>query len=91
MCIRDRAIYNSILKKKPDDIGLLAIASNNSISLNKDQNLFDSKKKIRSATADGLQHKLTSRQRRDIAINQCLLSLYTNQVNMSYCMYLLAY
>lgn len=77
-----QAVYNSILKKKPDDVGLLAIASNNSIALNKDQNLFDSKKKIRNATTDGLQHKLTSRQRKEIAINQCLLSLYTNQVNI---------
>lgn len=75
-----QAIYNAILKRKPDDIGLIAIVSNNSITLNRDQNVFDSKKKIRSATAEGLQNKLTSRQRKTIRINQCLLSVYTNQV-----------
>lgn len=77
-----QAVYNAILKHKPDDIGLVAIVSNNSITLNRDQNVFDSKKKIRSATVGiGLQNKLTSRQRKAIHINQCLLSVYTNQVN----------
>lgn len=85
-----QAVYNAILKRKPDDIGLVAIASNNSITLNRDQNVFDSKKKIRSATADGLQNKLTSRQRKTIRINQCLLSAYTNQVNSHKCLVSLA-
>ena len=42
--------------------------------------MFDSKKKMKVATADGLQHKLVSEQRKTIAINQCLLYMYTNQV-----------
>lgn len=74
-----RVIYTDTLKKKPDDIGLIAIASNNLITLNKDQNVFDSKKKMKSATVDGLEHKLTSRQRKHIALNQLLLSLLTSQ------------
>ena len=45
-----------------------------------DQNVFDSKKKIKVATADGLQQKLVSEQRKTIAINQCLLYMYSNQV-----------
>ncbi len=45
-----------------------------------DQNVFDSKKKMKVATADGLQQKLTSEQRKTIAVNQCLLYMYTNQV-----------
>jgi len=73
-----QVVYNAMLKRKPDDIGLVAIASNNSITLNRDQNVFDSKKKIRSAMAEGLNNKLTSRQRKAIRINQCLLSIYTN-------------
>lgn len=73
-------IYTAILKRKPDDIGLVAIASNNSVAINKDQNIFDSKKKMKNATSDGLQHKLTSRQRRDVAFNQCLFAMYNNQV-----------
>lgn len=44
--------------------------------------MFDSKKKIKQATADGLEHKLTSEQQYSIAINQCLLSMYTNQQDL---------
>ncbi|XP_039283174.1 signal recognition particle subunit SRP72 isoform X1 [Nilaparvata lugens] len=74
-----QAIYNATLKRKPDDIGLTAICSANSVAINRDQNIFDSKKKMKNATSDGLQHKLTSRQRRDIAFNQCLFAMYNNQ------------
>nr|XP_033342441.1 signal recognition particle subunit SRP72 [Megalopta genalis] len=74
-----QALYTSALKAKPDDIALVAVASNNLVCLNKDQNVFDSKKRMKSATHDSLEHKLTSRQRRNIAYNQCLLALYTDQ------------
>lgn len=91
-----QGIYTTALKRKPDDISLVAIASNNSVVINKDQNVFDSKKKMKSASSDGLEHKLTSRQRKNIAVNQCLMLLYTNQVivqplchNYSYCNFLL--
>lgn len=73
-------LYLAALKAKPDDIALVAVASNNIVTLNKDQNVFDSKKRMRSATHEGLEHKLTSRQRKSIAYNQCLLTMYTNQV-----------
>ncbi|XP_038065428.1 signal recognition particle subunit SRP72-like [Patiria miniata] len=72
-------IYNQLVKSRPSDIGLMAVASNNIVSLNKDQNVFDSKKKIKATTADGLQHKLTSSQQSAIAYNRCILMLYTNQ------------
>jgi signal recognition particle subunit SRP72 len=74
-----QSIYTAALKQKPDDIGLVAIASNNMVAINKDQNVFDSKKKMKNATLEGLEHKLTSRQRRNIALNHCLLTHYTNQ------------
>ncbi|CAL7937724.1 unnamed protein product [Xylocopa violacea] len=74
-----QTLYTSALKAKPDDIALVAVASNNLVCLNKDQNVFDSKKRMKSATHDSLEHKLTSRQRRTIAYNQCLLALYTDQ------------
>lgn len=76
-----QALYISALKAKPDDIALVAVASNNLVCLNKDQNVFDSKKRMKSATHDSLEHKLTSRQRRNIAYNQCLLALYTDQAD----------
>ncbi|XP_015603378.1 signal recognition particle subunit SRP72 [Cephus cinctus] len=74
-----QTLYAAALKAKPDDIALVAVASNNLVTLNKDQNVFDSKKRMKSATHEGLEHKLTSRQRRSIAYNQCLLAMYTNQ------------
>lgn len=74
-----QVLYTNALKAKPDDIVLIAVASNNLITLNKDQNVFDSKKRMKYATNDGLEHKLTSKQRCSIAYNQCLLALYTNQ------------
>lgn len=77
-----QGIYNAILKSKPNDIGLVAVASNNSVTINRDQNLFDSKKKMKNATAEGVEHKLTTLQRKNIAFNQCLLTVYTNQVEL---------
>lgn len=73
-------LYSQVLKQKPSDPGLCAVASNNVVSINKDQNVFDSKKKMKVATAAGLEHKLTSQQQLVIALNQCLLFMYTNQV-----------
>lgn len=74
-----QALYTAALKAKPDDIALVAVASNNLVCLNKDQNVFDSKKRMKSATHESLEHKLTSKQRRNIAYNQCLLAFYTDQ------------
>lgn len=73
------AIYADALKHKSDDPALTAVASNNMVAINKDQNVFDSKKKIRAALADACEHKLTTRQKKIIAVNNCLLTLYTNQ------------
>jgi len=80
-----QALYTAALKTKPDDIALIAVASSNLVCLNKDQNVFDSKKRMKSATHESLEHKLTSRQRRNIAYNQCLLAFYTDQVNPFFC------
>lgn len=73
------AIYSDMLKTKSDDVALTAVASNNMVAINKSQNVFDSKKKIRAAMADACEHKLTARQKKTIALNNCLLTLYTNQ------------
>ncbi|CAH1782975.1 unnamed protein product [Owenia fusiformis] len=72
-------MYNTVVKQRPSDMGLLAVASNNIVTIHKEQNVFDSKKKIKVATADGLHQKLTTEQRKLIAINQALLLMYTNQ------------
>ncbi|XP_039962409.1 signal recognition particle subunit SRP72 [Bactrocera tryoni] len=71
-------IYAECLRNKPKDPVLVAVASNNSVVINKDQNVFDSKKKIRSAMSDACESKLTSRQKKAIALNNCLLAFLTN-------------
>ncbi|CAH3122603.1 unnamed protein product [Pocillopora meandrina] len=73
-------LYNQVLKSKPDDLALAAVASNNIITLNRDRDVFDSKKKVKSMTADGLEHKSTASQQRTMAFNRCLLLFYTNQL-----------
>lgn len=73
------AIYAETLKNKPTDPALIAVASNNAVVINKDQNVFDSKKKIRNAMIDAVEHKLNSRQKKSIAVNNCILALFTHQ------------
>ncbi|CAL1536982.1 unnamed protein product [Lymnaea stagnalis] len=72
-------LYNLVLKTKPSDAGLVAVVSNNVVTINKDQNIFDSKRKIKAATGDNLKHKTVSAQRQHIDINQCLVHMYSNQ------------
>ncbi|KAL7638501.1 UNVERIFIED_CONTAM: hypothetical protein RMT77_011071 [Armadillidium vulgare] len=73
------AIYNAVLKTKPDDPALLAIVNNNIVAINREANVFDSKKRLKTTIAPGLEHKLTSRQRGVISLNHCLLAYHTSQ------------
>uniref|UniRef100_A0A2I3H146 Signal recognition particle subunit SRP72 n=1 Tax=Nomascus leucogenys TaxID=61853 RepID=A0A2I3H146_NOMLE len=63
-------LYNQIIKLKPTDVGLLAVIANNIITINKDQNVFDSKK---------VEFKLSKKQLQAIEFNKALLAMYTNQ------------
>ncbi|KAH9518925.1 Signal recognition particle core component [Bulinus truncatus] len=72
-------LYNQVLKTKPTDAGLIAVVSNNIVTINKEQNIFDSKRKIKAATGEHLKHKTVTSQRQHIDINQCLVHLYSNQ------------
>jgi signal recognition particle subunit SRP72 len=72
-------IYTKSLKVKPSDIGLAAVAANNILSLNRDQNIFDSKKRIRTINAEGVENRITRKQLCYMRVNQCLFSLHTNQ------------
>lgn len=74
-------LYNLTLKQRPSDNAIIAVAANNIVTVNKDQNMFDSKKKIKMAVAEGLESKLTSQQRRAIALNHCLLLYHTGQLD----------
>lgn len=69
------------MKTKIEDIALIAVASNNIVSINRDQNLFDSKKKMKSALNDGLIYKLPSKQRKLIALNNAIFNYYINQID----------
>ncbi|KAK1175652.1 signal recognition particle subunit SRP72-like [Acipenser oxyrinchus oxyrinchus] len=72
-------LYNQVIKLKPTDVGLLAVTANNIITINKDQNVFDSKKKVKLTNADGVEHKLAKKQLQAIDFNKALLAMYTNQ------------
>ncbi|KAK4312032.1 hypothetical protein Pmani_016498 [Petrolisthes manimaculis] len=73
------SIYNNVLKARPDDSALLSIINNNLVAINQGANVFDSRKRMKVATASGLEHKLTSRQRGTITLNHALLAYHTNQ------------
>lgn len=72
-------IYTDVLKCKIEDSGLLAVINNNLVAINKDQHLFDSKKRIRAATHESLEQKLNYSQRQTIQMNSCLLLFHLNQ------------
>lgn len=72
-------LYSTNLKLKLEDIALTAVACNNMVCINKDQNLFDSKKKMKTALNDALKHKLPSESRKYISLNNALFTYYINQ------------
>ena len=77
-----QVLYQKVLKMKPSDTALIAIAANNSATINGSQNVFDSRRKLKLARAalDGTEAKLTSRQRQALSVNQCLFLGLTSQV-----------
>lgn len=73
--------YNSSVKF--GDASITAVASNNMVCLNKDQNVFDSKKRLKAATGHELELKLNSMQKKTIAFNEILFSIITNQNDLA--------
>jgi len=51
------------------------------VSIKQDHQLFDSMKKLKTASGEAALQKLLSSQRRTIATNSALLHLYTRKVN----------
>uniref|UniRef100_A0AAX7U0M5 Signal recognition particle subunit SRP72 n=1 Tax=Astatotilapia calliptera TaxID=8154 RepID=A0AAX7U0M5_ASTCA len=68
-------LYNQVIKLKPSDVGLLAVTANNIITINKDQNVFDSKKKVKLTNAEGVEYKLAKKQLQAIDFNKALLAI----------------
>lgn len=50
------------------------------LSFSQDQNVFDSKKKVKLTNAEGVEYKLVKKQLQAIEFNKALLAMYTNQV-----------
>ena len=74
------AVYNAILKQKPDDVAQVVVTSNNIIVLNRDRDIFDSKKKVKVLTVEGTSKKLNNFQKLVILYNRCLFALQINQL-----------
>jgi len=72
-----------ILFFRPTDLAVIAVASNNLAVLNRDQNLFDSRKRIKTATAPETEPKLNAFQKKIVQVNEALLAIYTGQVNIT--------
>lgn len=63
-------------KKLPSDMKCISKALHEL----QDQNVFDSKKKVKLTNAEGVEHKLVKKQLQAIDLNKALLAMYTNQV-----------
>lgn len=72
-------VYNNVLKTRKADAAVNACIANNLVCINKDQNVFDSKKRIKTAKAQELRHKLTLKQQGLIAYNEILFCIITSQ------------
>ncbi|PRP73489.1 signal recognition particle protein [Planoprotostelium fungivorum] len=70
--------YQTVLKNKPSDEAVAAVAENNLVAAKKEQSsLFDSHKKLKHAF--NLDHKLNTQQKRIIGYNRALVSLLMNK------------
>uniref|UniRef100_A0A182N613 Signal recognition particle subunit SRP72 n=1 Tax=Anopheles dirus TaxID=7168 RepID=A0A182N613_9DIPT len=72
------ALYADALRHKTNDAALTAVVSNNLVVINRDQNVFDSRKKMKVATSEQAEQKLTARQRKTITFNNYLLTYFAS-------------
>ena len=72
--------YGSLLKQKPSSVVHTMTAANNVIVLNRDKDIFDSKKKIKLISNEQGLKKLNSRQQSVVLFNRCLFALQINQL-----------
>ncbi|VDK34243.1 unnamed protein product [Taenia asiatica] len=70
---------NKLVYFRSGDPSLMVVVSNNLICINKDQNIFDTRKRIKASSVDDLQYKLFQAQRSSILTNQALFYLNNNQ------------
>ncbi len=61
---------------------LLSVASNNLVSVRKgEQNLFDTRKKLKSCQTGPIEQKMSPGQKKVVCLNNALLQLHSNQAN----------
>ena len=70
------------MKSKPSDESVLAVAENNIVGINQTHDLFDSFKKLKHATSETMNQKLTSIQKKVIGVNRCLVLMHMNKVKI---------
>lgn len=87
--------YNKLLKQKLADAPSMAVASNNLIALKGNKDMFDSIKKFEKLFEkktsselgvlfmEGLEHKLSSRQKEAISFNRFLVLLLSNKLDQA--------
>lgn len=75
-------LYNQIIKMKPSDIALMAVTNNNIITINRETNMFDSRKRAKAAAAPGVEKKLVPTQLKKIDLNRALVHLYSNKMDL---------
>lgn len=74
------ALYTSALKAKPSNPAHTLALANNLLVLNRDKDIFDSKKKVKLMSSEAGLKKLTSNQALVVLYNKCLFALQTNQL-----------
>ena len=73
-------LYSLVLKEKPSSVVHTMTAANNVLVLNRDKDVFDSKKKIKIVSNEAGLKKLNSRQHSVVLFNRCLFALQINQL-----------
>jgi len=76
-------LYQEIIHSKPSDESVLAVAENNIVGINQTHDLFDSFKKLKHATSETMNQKLTSFQKKAIGFNRCLVLLHMNKADQA--------
>ena len=76
-------LYSSVLKQKPSNPTHTITSANNVIVLNRDKDIFDSKRKLKMLANDQATKKLNSLQQLVVLFNRCQFALRTNQLEQS--------
>eukprot|EP00055_Hartaetosiga_balthica_P012885 m.64042 g.64042 ORF g.64042 m.64042 type:complete len:650 (+) comp8098_c0_seq1:376-2325(+) len=75
-----QTLYNTAIKSAPENVGIVAVASNNLIAINGDKDVFNSKHRIKALNIKGIEQNLSMKQLQSAAFNKCLLQLFSNDI-----------